>query len=82
MCLVGSTNNVRGKGTCTWMEDDKKETFEFNSMGVSVGSNDGRFARYLGGLARDNNVVPLVGKTWHKALSDEEKKNLWDQIHV
>lgn len=46
-----NTTKGRGKGTCDWMVGNQKESLEFNSMGVSVGSNDARFARYLGGLA-------------------------------
>ncbi|XP_024156041.1 uncharacterized protein LOC112164030 [Rosa chinensis] len=71
---TGKTTKVRGKGTCTWMEDNKKESLEFNSMGVSVGSNDGKFGRYLGGLARDSNVLPLVTKPWPKVSTTIEWK--------
>lgn len=64
-----------------WMVGNQKESLEFNSMGVSVGSNDARFARYLGGLARDHNIVPLTFEHWPK-ISVSTKDLLWDTIHV
>lgn len=76
-----NTTKVRGKGTCDWMVGNQKESLEFNSMGVSVGSNDARFARYLGGLARDHNIVPLTFEHWPK-ISTSTKDLLWDTIHV
>lgn len=78
---AGQITNVRGKGTCIWMKDNQKEPLEFNSMGVSVGSNDGKFSRYLGGLARDHNMLPLVPKHWPK-VSQVTKDLLWETIHV